>query len=60
MCKTREGTVAGHGSSTTVPMRRPGELVEPPASQFVSLGAALDNLLWKLERGMNEDAITKP
>lgn len=60
MCETREGTVAGHGSSTTVPMRHQGELAESPASQWVSIGQAAFNFLERLERDMNESAITKP
>lgn len=40
-------------------MRRPGN-GENPASQFVSVGTAVSNLLAKLERDMNERAITVP
>lgn len=41
-------------------LRQPDGLGARPASQFVSLGTVLHNLLERLEREMDEKAITKP
>ena len=48
---------AARANGTASPMRQPGEA---PASQFVSIGTAVSNLLEKLESRMNERAITVP
>ncbi len=57
MRQTEEAGPMGAGGDTIDPLRR---WVGQPASQSVSLGTALYNLLERLEREMNERAITKP
>lgn len=49
----------GVGGGTIGPLRQPDRAADP-VSQWVSLGTVLDNLLKRLERDMNEAAITKP
>ena len=58
MCEVIElrGGTAATGVQAAVPMRQPGCT---PVSQFESLGTLLDSLLARLERDMNETAITK-
>ena len=54
--KMRGETVQG----TASPMRQAGRVASHPASQFVRVGTIARNLLERLEREMNEKAITKP
>lgn len=56
----RLGATAREVVQTAAPVRQPGELAEPPASQFVRVGTIARNLLKRLEREMNERAITLP
>ena len=57
MCEREEGATVDTGAAVA-PMRQPGAEAGP-APQWVSVGQVLDNLLLRLEREMNESAITK-
>lgn len=59
MCEVIEEGAAAVRGQAAAPMRRP-EREACPAPQWVSIGQVLDNLLLRLEREMNESAITNP